>query len=405
MAQLYSLVALLHCRWKSVPHPFQHNLLLRDTAIAWREARKLLKVSPFISSHLPIQGNPVFPPGLEHKPFTIWEQKGLTKFSTLCNTTTGRPLPFANIAETFSLPITHALHYGQCISFLKKACKEDSQRFQPNIIDQMILDDSYKISDIYKPLLHKSSLPLSSSSVENWRKDFPDPNLVEKILQGLNTVHKLIPNEIWRETQLKIAHRAYMPLLSSKSDQSKAFCPLCNLPKPSLTHRFWNCSYISTFWDQVLSYIFEVTLLKLPKDRLLLIFGHWDPKLLPWSHTTTNTGHMGISNATFSHKEWTLICLLIARGTILKLWISPLSPNITHIKQELLHLLIKDRLNTDFKQEKSKANFYSKWHSFMLSSLSQEEIANFSQSSFSYFDSHPPIPKEATSTSQRAPST
>lgn len=116
-----------------------------------------------------------------------------------------------------------------------------------------------------------------SSSVANWGKDFPDPDLVVKILQGLNKVQQLTPNVIWRETQLKIIHRAHIPFLSSKTDQSKASCPLCHQPRPSLTHHFWPCLYLSTFWEQVLSYILKVTLLKLPKDPLLLIFGHWDP--------------------------------------------------------------------------------------------------------------------------------
>lgn len=268
----------------------------------------------------------------------------------------------------------------------------------------MISNNSYKISDIYEPLLLKSSSPLSASSIKNWNKDFPDSNLVEKILQGLNSVQKLTPNEIWRETQLKIAHRAYMPFSSTKSDMSKAFCPLCHTRKPSLAHRFWDCSYISIFWDQVLAYIFEVTLLKLPKDPLLLIFGYWDPILLPWSkYTVSVTTPSGNLKVNASHKGWSLTCLLIARRIILRNWISPSHPNITQVKRELSHLLTKDRINTDFKQKSSSDRFHSKWHTFMLSSLSQEEIANVSQSTFSYHDSYQPMqnkktsPQEATS--------
>lgn len=33
----YSLVVLLHCQWKYLGPDLQHNLLLRDTVIAWRE--------------------------------------------------------------------------------------------------------------------------------------------------------------------------------------------------------------------------------------------------------------------------------------------------------------------------------------------------------------------------------
>lgn len=104
MALPYSLAALLHCKWKSIPSALQQNLLLWDTAIAWRETRKSLKLSPFMCRYLPIQYNPNFPQGMEHKSFLIWKHKGLRNFSQLCNTETGRPKSFSAIAETFSLP-------------------------------------------------------------------------------------------------------------------------------------------------------------------------------------------------------------------------------------------------------------------------------------------------------------
>lgn len=256
MVYPYSLVALLHCKWKSIPPPLQHNLLLRDTAIAWREIRKSLKLSPFISRHLPIQGNPCFPPGLERQPYITWQQKGISNFASLCDSESGRPIPFKSLAETFQLPQSHIFQYGQCISFLKNACRDDHKRFKTSLSDSLLLKGSYKISDIYQPLLLKVIPSLETSSAANWAKDFPDADLVNKLLQGLNTVHKLVPNESWRETQLKIVHRAHIPFLSNKQAQTSSTCPLCLHPKPSLTHRFWSCTFISTFWDQVLRYIF-----------------------------------------------------------------------------------------------------------------------------------------------------
>lgn len=195
-----------------------------------------------------------------------------------------------------------------------------------------------------------------------------------------------------------ITHRAHIPFLSPKKDQSKASCPLCHQLRPSLTHRFWTCSYITTFWDQVLSCIFEVTLLKLPKHPLLLIFGQWDPLLLPWSQTT-NLNTSGNSNGISSNKDWVLICCLIACKTILKNWTTSHCPSISQIKRELLLLLSKDRLNTDFKQVKSRARFYSKWQTFMLSTLTPGELAIFDQFSFSYYDpllSNPVDPEPPT---------
>lgn len=85
MAHPYSLVALLHCKWKTIHLDLQHNLLLRDTVIAWRETRKRM----------------------DNKVFSLWQQKGLTEFSSLCDLESGTPHAFTVIAERFSLPKTH----------------------------------------------------------------------------------------------------------------------------------------------------------------------------------------------------------------------------------------------------------------------------------------------------------
>lgn len=52
----------------------------------------------------------------------------------------------------------------------------------------------------------------------NWGKDFPDPEIVDKILQGYKSILRLVPNEQWRETQLKIIHRAYIPFISEAAN-------------------------------------------------------------------------------------------------------------------------------------------------------------------------------------------
>lgn len=183
MAHPYSLAAQLHCKLKTIRPDLQHNLFLRDTAIAWREIPKTLHLPPTSLGTY----QPYVPLGLDNKIFSLWQHKGLTEFSFLCDMESGTPPTFAVIAEKFSLPKSHVFITGNVI------------------------------------------LPI-----------------------GKNT------------------------------PQAASF-PLCRQSKPSLTHRFWTCKYISTFWDQVISYIHRITLLQFPKDPLLLIFGYVDEQLLMWS--------------------------------------------------------------------------------------------------------------------------
>lgn len=148
MVYPYSLKALLHAKWKSVLPDLQHNLLLQDTVIAWREIRKKLNLSPYISRHLPIHGNPMFPSGMEHKAFSLWQEQGLTKFSSLYDLSTGTPYAFSEIAEKFFLPTAHALYYGQCVSFVHSHCRNSDKRFQPSIPNRLLEMGTYSISDI-----------------------------------------------------------------------------------------------------------------------------------------------------------------------------------------------------------------------------------------------------------------
>lgn len=126
-----------------------------------------------------------------------------------------------------------------------------------------------------------------------------------------------------------------------------------------------------------MSFIHGITLLQLPKDPLLLIFGYWDKQLLMWS-----------SKANFQHLDWILIYLLVARRSILKNWVSSHFPKILQIKRELLLSLYKDKINTDFNHKASSKHLYLRWCAFPDSTLSHEELKTF-ESSFSYYKGLP----------------
>lgn len=153
------------------------------------------------------------------------------------------------------------------------------------------------------------------------------------MLRGYYNILHLIPCKTWRETQLKIIHRTFVPFLSDKNNSQATNCLLYSQPRPSLAHRIWTCAHISAFWDWVLAFILGVTSLNIPKDPLFLVFGFWDPTLQ--LHKAPKKVHW--------HKTWILFCLLVARRTILKQWTSPLHPTITLLKRELTTLLFWEK--------------------------------------------------------------
>lgn len=76
---------------------------------------------------------------------------------------------------------------------------------------------------MYKPLILDATPPLASTSVANRGKDFSNAKLLDKLLQGYNKTLQLTPNESWRESHLKILHRAHIPFLSVKNSPQSAF--------------------------------------------------------------------------------------------------------------------------------------------------------------------------------------
>lgn len=117
-------------------------------------------------------------------------------------------------------------------SFLHKSCNTGNHypqilptyRILPTkntFIDLMHQNGSYRISSVYDKLLNVRNDPDKQSFQPNWSKDFPAPDLDARLLQGNNTVRHLICSEVWRETQMKILHRAYIPYLNTGVTQKR----------------------------------------------------------------------------------------------------------------------------------------------------------------------------------------
>lgn len=117
MSSPFSLSALLHVKWTTMPPELKHNLLFRDTNIAWREICKCLGLPHSISKFLPIRGHPDFTPDLDLQMYQLWETKGLRTFADLCDPISGSFLPFQEIITKYSLPSNHIFFLKQCYHF------------------------------------------------------------------------------------------------------------------------------------------------------------------------------------------------------------------------------------------------------------------------------------------------
>lgn len=93
-----------------------------------------------------------------------------------------------------------------------------------------------------------------SRTFSRCRKEIPDTDIPQKILDGWTQVCKVIINEKWRETHFKLIHHSIfgfdIPLHLNCLDRLTA-CPKYTLPRTNLFHGVWLCPNIIQFWKQV----------------------------------------------------------------------------------------------------------------------------------------------------------
>lgn len=156
----------LYSKLKQLPSTIQHNLLLRDTIIAWREVRPKFSFT-FYHDIFPYRTIQCFLLECNMQPSPYGRPKGLIQslsFSTWSQAT----LNPSKKMNKFSLSSDDLFHFWQCFTYAKPCCHDKAKRFQSSLIDCLIDTQQYSISDIYKLLNLQCTKLFSMSSAANW---------------------------------------------------------------------------------------------------------------------------------------------------------------------------------------------------------------------------------------------
>lgn len=158
---------------------------------------------------------------------------------------------------------------------------------------------------------------------------------MDKIVQGNNTIRRLICNEQRRETQLKLIHRAYVPFFRSSvpkpGEKPLSKCSKYQMEKPTLSHCLWDCPPIQSFWKDILLYIKKVMKTQAPLNSHLCLLSIPPEK---------------VTNSMVSEQQmtpWIHICLLTARRTIMHYWVDPNPQSIAHVLANLQYVFTLER--------------------------------------------------------------
>lgn len=109
----WSLPALLHTKYASLPRMVRGSLLLTDTLAAWKTCRKSFKVAWMLSKHMTIWNHPEFTQGIVGKQFKEWREKGIITVGHLINMEEKRYLTFPELQTKYQLSSSHYLTYCQ----------------------------------------------------------------------------------------------------------------------------------------------------------------------------------------------------------------------------------------------------------------------------------------------------
>lgn len=167
----------------------------------------------------------------------------------------------------------------------------------------------------------------------------------------------------WRETQFKIANRAYYPFYHGSEDSIQSSCPWCATSRLFVS----GCGTVkqfSSFWEQFLKYIAQIHQFYVFKDPVLCILG------------CENTPNPLLTSHCKNLPQWVHICLLVARRTLMKAWIHPTLPQISAVKQALRSLFLLEKLDNITQNFKSKWSFIARCCRFMEHSFSPEISSN-----------------------------
>lgn len=179
--------------------------------------------------------------------------------------------------KEYDLPGSHALHYEQVTSYWKQTRLQPNQIFKPSFVERLVTSQCYSISRSY-PLIQAHALkPLQYTPVAHWIKDIPELESTDNLLTGHMTILRHVMSENWKETQIKLFHRAYStyfkdPISNTQSSTANT-CPKCAFPRPTLTCLLWKCSHIQIFWTLVNNYVSRLTKWKIPLTPLIHLFG------------------------------------------------------------------------------------------------------------------------------------
>ena len=184
---------------------------------------------------------------------------------------------------------------------------------------------------------------------EVWARELGVPIADELWEESLASIQNCSINSRYRLIQFKVLHRLHY----SKSKLHKMYpsispmCNRCHSAEGSLSHLFWHCPILDTFWSKIFNW-FSTQL----KENILP-----DPKLAVLGCSDN------LASLTSNQNQILKLGMVAAKKIILLDWKSPLSPCFNRWLNEMLSIARMEQICSC--KGKPQEDFLSIWNPFL----------------------------------------
>lgn len=269
-----SLPALVTTKLPLSPKRYSTCPIVTTTLRIWSQFRQHFNLTDF-SVYGPICKNHIFLPANLDTVFAQWQRAGLDKFSDLY--IDGIFADFNTLSAKFKLKRSNLFRYFQVRHFIQTI----SPSF-PNLPPRTGLDAILKtpahlkglISQIYNTIISFNKVTLETIRA-HWAEEL-GMELSDDTWDGaLGRVNGTTSCARLGLIQFKVLHRAHY----SKARLSKIYpnvddtCDRCHMEKADLTHMFWSCDGLRSFWATIFQTLSEAFHKDVQPSAEMAIFG------------------------------------------------------------------------------------------------------------------------------------
>lgn len=343
-----SLPALLFSSSKVSATTKVNNRIILNCLKIWQQIKRYSKL-PDTSIHTPVCRNHAFLPSFTDSTFDTWRLKGIVTLKDLY--VDKQFASFTQLKDKYSLSSTHFFRYLQIRNYVRQCVPNFESLPEEKKIHKLLLippNSRNLISYFVKTFseqVNSATLHLKSA----WEEDLGiqiDDDVWEESLSrirscSINVRHQLI--------QFKVIHRLHY----SKSKLHRFFptisslCDRCKAAEGSLSHLFWTCPRLYTFWCEIFNWFSGMYGCVFEPDPEMALFGY----------------SSFLSDQSPSVQCTIIYGMVIAKKMILNLWKSDTVPLFKTWLTELTSVLHMEKIR--YSLMGNLAKYFSIWQPFI----------------------------------------